>query len=233
MMSRSMLAIPVTTLALGALLTGCGPDGREMQIQALQADKNRLMAENEELSQRLAAAQADADRTSRRALELQAMLDDARRQLAAGRGADLPEGWTGTETFAWTDVAENILFDSGKADLKSTARSELQRVVNDIQTNFGGREVWVIGHTDSDPIRASAKLWKDNLDLSANRGMAVVRELQRMGVDAQRLTAAGQGEHRPKVPNTTAANKAVNRRVQIVAVSVPAQRPMIETTPSQ
>jgi chemotaxis protein MotB len=229
MMSRSMLAVSITTLSLAALLTGCGPDGREMQIQALQADKNRLMMENEDLAQRLADAQADADRTSRRALELQSMLDDARRQLAAGRGSDLPEGWTGTDTFAWTDLAENILFDSGKAELKSTARSELEKVIRTIQSEFAGREIWVVGHTDSDPIRASAKLWKDNLDLSANRAMAVVREMQRLGVDAQRLTAAGQGEHHPKAPNTTRANKAINRRVQIIAVTVP-RSPMTEST---
>lgn len=228
------------TLALGLLSAlglfgaiGCGPDNRAMQIQALQEDKDRLEAENADLRSRLAAAMRDADEARRRALQLQAMLDDANSRLAQ-RPASLPPEWEGTDRVAWIDIAENILFDSGKIDLKSTARSKLQEVVSTIrnQPTWAGREVWVIGHTDNEPIRVSK--WKDNLDLSVNRGAAVVRELWKMGLDRERLVAAGQGEYKPRVPNSSRSNMSQNRRITILTVDVPppgtGARPMREDT---
>lgn len=204
----------------GILLgSGCGPDAKDMQIQKLQEDVDRLAAERDDLQNRLMVAQNDAAGAKNRALELQRLLDEARRQLAERDTEPLPEGWVGTRDFAWIDVAENILFDSGKADLKPAGRTRLQEIVQTIRSQFPGRTVWVIGHTDTDPIRYSK--WKDNLELSCNRGLTVVRELYRMGIDPSRLVAAGQGEHNPKAPNTTRAGKALNRRVQIAAVRYP------------
>lgn len=223
---RTGRAIATWMVALGcvALFAGCGPDSKDMQIQKLQEDKNRLQAENADLQSRLASAMQDAQRSRDRALQLQQMLDDARRQIAErGSAPNLPPGWEGTETFAWTEIQEDILFDSGKAELKATGRTKLREAAQTIQTTpeFLGREVWVIGHTDNDPIRVTKNLWKDNLDLSCNRAMTVVRELRALGLDPQRLVAAGQGEYKPKAPNTSKANKALNRRVQIVTVQMP------------
>lgn len=214
--------------------SGCGPDAKDMQIQKLQEDVDRLTAERDDLQNRLAVAQNDAVAAKNRALELQRLLDEARRQLAEKGTEALPEGWEGTRDFAWIDVAENILFDSGKADLKSAGRARLQEIVRTIQSEFPGRTVWVIGHTDTDPIKYSK--WKDNLELSCNRGMTVVRELYRMGIEPSRLVAGGQGEHNPKAPNTTRAGKAQNRRVQIAAVRYPAAGvrppPVMEEVPA-
>jgi flagellar motor protein MotB len=220
---RGISIIVVAFLSVTWIM-GCGPSAAEMQIQKLQEDVDALTARNNELASQLADAQRNADMAGRRALELQKLLDEAKRALAERREApapDLPEGWTGTKDIAWTDIADDILFDSGRADLKSQGRTKLSEVARTIQATFGDRAIWVIGHTDNEPIVHSATLWKDNLDLSANRAMTVVREFYKLGIDARRLVAGGQGEHNPKAPNASKGTKALNRRVQVVAVRVP------------
>lgn len=216
--SRRWVVPAVGALAM-LLASGC-TDAKDMQIQALQEELDACKREKADLETRLASATSELDNARRRALQLQDMLDEANRKLAErGPASQLPEGWTGTENIAWMDIQAEILFDSGKADLKPAGRSSLSRVISDINTNFAGREIWVIGHTDTDPIKFSK--WKDNLELSLARGATVARELVRMGLEPARVVAAGQGEHNPVAPNDTKANKARNRRVQIVAVQRP------------
>ncbi len=191
------------------LIVGCGPGAKDQQIQALQEENSRLRAENADLRSRLAQALAERD-------QARAALAQLQRQPVAPQATGR---WQEFEGIAWTDIAENILFDSGKANVKPQGLAELQSVLNELKQNWPDRQVWIVGHTDTDPIKHSK--WADNLELSVERGAAVFRQLQKMGIDPTRMVAAGQGEWAPKVPNTTAANKQLNRRVQIIAVRVP------------
>ncbi len=67
----------------------------------------------------------------------------------------------------------------------------------------------IAGHTDSDGSEAY------NLKLSQSRVDTVKKELISKHIEASRLVAKGYGETKPLVPNTTRANKARNRRVEI------------------
>jgi chemotaxis protein MotB len=106
-------------------------------------------------------------------------------------------------------------FPPGRTELSSSARlaildlaSELARVPNLVR---------VEGHTDDVPIRTAE--FMSNWDLSAARATRVVRLLiEDGGLDPARLAAAGYAEHRPRQPNTTAAARARNRRVDIVVL---------------
>lgn len=223
MNARSRLSAAVIGAIAVFAVSGC-TDAKDMQIQALQEELENCKKDKADLEARLASCMSDAENARRRALQLQDMLDEARRQLAERpaqpSGPVMPEGWQGNQNIAWTDIQAEILFDSGKADLKGSGRSALDRVMSDIRSNFANREIWIIGHTDTDPIKFSK--WKDNLELSLARGAVVARELTKQGLDPARVVAAGQGEHNPVAPNDTKANKARNRRVQIVAVVRPA-----------
>jgi chemotaxis protein MotB len=77
-----------------------------------------------------------------------------------------------------------------------------------------GKQIRIEGHTDTDPINTPR--FPDNQELSTARANSVWRVLVNdVGVNPKILSATGYGEYRPKVPNTTAANKAQNRRVDI------------------
>lgn len=57
--------------------------------------------------------------------------------------------------------------------------------------------------------------WDVNLTLSRRRSRAVRQALIANGVPAARITAVGWSEEHPKLPNTSAANRAANRRAEI------------------
>jgi len=74
----------------------------------------------------------------------------------------------------------------------------------------------VEGHTDDDPYRGQSQV-RDNWDLSVMRATNVVKILTtNASLDPKRITAAGRGEFVPLVANDSPANKAVNRRTEII-----------------
>lgn len=217
-MSRSVGVLLALTAVV--LLPAC-ESGKDMQIDELQGRVHALEIQRDGLDSRLAAARNAADQAGQTALSIQQQLDEARRQISMmeNRPTNLPEGWEGTGQIAWVQLEGDLLFDSGKAKLKKGAEEVVTAVAGQIKENFPNRLIFVIGHTDSDPIKVTAHLWNHNLDLSVNRAMTVALELQKLGIDAQRIVAAGQGEHNPRVPNDTKRNKSQNRRVEIVALA--------------
>jgi len=216
-----VIAVLVALMAI-VMLPACD-SAKDMQISELQRQVNDLMAERDGYESRLGEALNAGDKARQMALDIQQQLDECRRQLAAGEAvsAELPSGWEGTDRIAWIDIGSDILFDSGKASLKKGAAETIADVAATIRGQFGGRQVWVVGHTDTDPIKRTKHLWSDNLDLSLNRAATVGREFYRLGLDPEKVFVAGQGEHQPKAPNDTKENKAMNRRVEIIAVETP------------
>ncbi|MBU0639529.1 MAG: OmpA family protein [Planctomycetes bacterium] len=218
-MQRNLRSISVLLALTAVILLPACESGKDMQIAELQQQVDDLRFQRSDLESRLAAALNGGDQARQMALSLQQQLDEARRQLAEGEAqpGNLPEGWEGTGQIAWVPLAGDLLFDSGKAKLKAGGAETVAAVARQINESFPNRQIFVIGHTDTDPIKVTKNLWDDNLDLSANRAMTVARELQKLGVDASRIIAGGQGEYNPRAPNDE-ANKAQNRRVEIIAV---------------
>ena len=111
-------------------------------------------------------------------------------------------------------LQNTILFDSGKATLKSTTSKELDQIVSVIKQKYASKDIDVVGHTDTDPIQKSS--WKDNWELSAQRALSVTRYLVEHGIPDKQIRADGCGSARPVASNATAEGKARNRRVEIV-----------------
>ncbi len=93
-----------------------------------------------------------------------------------------------------------------------TIQPEYTAVLDDIAEDIiaNGLVVQISGHADSDYTP------EYNQTLSENRAMAVYDYLVDHGVSPSSLSTIGYGEDRPAVPNTSAANKALNRRVEFV-----------------
>ena len=109
---------------------------------------------------------------------------------------------------------DEILFDSGKADIRKTAYSVLDRVSNVLNNQVGNRNIAIEGHTDDQPIKKSS--WKSNWELSTQRAISVLHYLvDNSSIDPSRLSAVGYGEYRPVTSNTTAKGREQNRRVEI------------------
>ncbi|MHC4638287.1 MAG: OmpA/MotB family protein [Planctomycetota bacterium] len=111
-------------------------------------------------------------------------------------------------------LQNSILFNSGKAVLKNKSSSELNQIQSVLQSQYVGKMVDVVGHTDSDPIKKSK--WKDNWELSSQRSLTVTRYLIKGGIPEDRIRAVGRGASQPVASNSTASGKAANRRVEIV-----------------
>jgi chemotaxis protein MotB len=79
------------------------------------------------------------------------------------------------------------------------------------------RVIKIEGNTDDVPI--ATPLYPTNWELSTSRAVAVTRHLSEYdGIAPDRLAAIGFAEWHPVVPNTSAANRLINRRVDIVVL---------------
>lgn len=111
-------------------------------------------------------------------------------------------------------LSDDVLFAPGKAQVKDSAHTVLDKVSRIIKREVPGKDIGVSGHTDNTPIKHSK--WKSNWELSTTRATNVLHYMVRKGVSPKKLSATGYGEHRPVASNTTASGKAKNRRVEIV-----------------
>jgi len=203
-------------LALSCLLVLSGCTNWKKKYEALLVEHENLKgllererSEKGQLAQRISEDQQTIEELQRQIEQLHKSPADA---SGFGPGYDVKfDAAAGTITVT---LPNTILFDSGKATLKKATIAELDHILSVLKEKYAGREIEVIGHTDTDPIRKSP--WKDNWELSAQRALTVARYLIRNGIPEEKVKAAGCGPARPVAPNTTAAGKAKNRRVEIV-----------------
>jgi len=206
---RSAMALGIT-MSLFAI--GC--DDPKAQIALLEDDLSASQQDLAAAQQELQAALAERDRlngdlasTKQKNADLQAKLNQQ---------PEVPAEWNAVPGGAMTSIPGELLFNSGKADLRSSGRSKLSQVARVLQERFPGRDIYVFGHTDGQPIKKSR--WKDNYELSCGRALVVVRYLKGQSVEASRLVACGWGENRPTASNSTASGRSKNRRVEIFAM---------------
>ena len=112
---------------------------------------------------------------------------------------------------------DNVLFDSGSAEIKPESLEILKSVAELLnREEFSSRQIKVEGHTDSDPILRSSK-FPTNWELSSARATNVLRYLVEVeGIEGIRISSSGYSYYRAILPNDTPENKAKNRRVDIV-----------------
>ncbi len=103
----------------------------------------------------------------------------------------------------------DVLFNTNKAEVKPGGMRNVQKLA-DYLNQYPQERVLIEGYTDS---TGSESL---NQSLSERRADAVRHALSGMGVSSDRIDTRGYGESYPIVGNDTAANRQMNRRVEIV-----------------
>ena len=103
----------------------------------------------------------------------------------------------------------DVLFDIGKANLRSPAREALAKL-SGIVLNYPELKLNVEGHTDN--IGAE----DFNMKLSEKRASSVREYLVAQGLTGDAITASGLGEADPVADNKTATGRQKNRRVEII-----------------
>ncbi|WP_312046845.1 DotU family type VI secretion system protein [Erwinia sp.] len=109
------------------------------------------------------------------------------------------------------------LFTSASTTVRGRYEEVLDRIAQ-AMNNVSGR-ILVIGYSDNVPIRSAR--FASNYELSLARAKSVQERLQQTLSQPARVKAEGRGETNPLVPNTTAANRARNRRVDITLLVSP------------
>jgi chemotaxis protein MotB len=110
-------------------------------------------------------------------------------------------------------LPNDVLFDSGKTNIKSDGQTALARVAQVLAT-IPDRKFLVAGNTDNVPIHISH--FPSNWELSTARAVEVTKFLVANGMKPEVLAAAGYGEFAPVGPNDTPDHRAQNRRIEIV-----------------
>ena len=118
-----------------------------------------------------------------------------------------------TEKGLKVTILENVLFDSGKADVKLESLS-IAKEMSNLLVSASPREITVSGHTDNVPI-ANAQ-FASNWELSTQRAVNFMQVLlQNKELQPGKFSAVGYGEYRSIAPNDTQEGKAKNRRVEV------------------
>jgi chemotaxis protein MotB len=108
------------------------------------------------------------------------------------------------------EIAENILFDSGKSKLKAegiAALTELAPLLARVERDFQ-----VTGHTDN--VGTEAYNWR----LSLDRALSVLQQMIDAGYPSARLSSAGYAYYQPVASNDSPEGRQLNRRVELVLV---------------
>ncbi|MBF0245974.1 MAG: OmpA family protein, partial [Planctomycetes bacterium] len=187
----------------------------ELTDANLNLNKRCLALDKQLKEQNLSEGASQAISTLDGALEnqLKTMLDSLTDALKEDGDLEVIQ----TKSGGTIRIPEKILFRPGEAKLSDSGLKVLDRVSH-ILKNYPDQTIRIDGHTDSDPIRRTAKQHSSNWDLSAKRAVSVTEHLTRKGeLDSDRVYLAAFSFHRPLDPK----NKTLNRRVEITILNNP------------
>lgn len=113
-------------------------------------------------------------------------------------------------------ILDDILFDSGKANVRSSD-VQLAREISQLLVMNPPRNVVVSGHTDNVPIKNAQ--FDSNWHLSVMRAVNFMKILlENDQLDPKLFSAKGFGEFKPVASNNTASGRQKNRRVEILVL---------------
>jgi outer membrane protein OmpA-like peptidoglycan-associated protein len=178
---------------------------READAAKGQVETARAEGAEQKVAANLARSEADAARVAAASSEQQAA--ELQRQIDVLQARPTDHGLVLT--------LGDVLFTSGRADLKPGATGNLSKLVAFLD-KYPDRSVAIQGYTDS--------VGSDdyNQGLSERRANSVKSYLVGQGIGSMRLSASGKGRSEPVADNDSAAGRQQNRRVEVTISNPPA-----------
>jgi outer membrane protein OmpA-like peptidoglycan-associated protein len=174
---------------------------QQILLTARESEANRAVAQAR-------TAQAEAERARNEALNAQSQMTQAQAE-SQRLAAQLEELEASQTSRGIVLTLDDVLFDTGKADLKPGSQRALDQIAAFLSEN-PERKVQIEGFTDS---QGSDDF---NQQLSQNRADAVATAIIRRGVAADRVRALGYGEEFPVASNSSPGSRQLNRRVEVI-----------------
>jgi chemotaxis protein MotB len=213
--------LTVENSALKAEASGLAKDKAELE-QLLKASSDTLSRNVSELRQKVAALE-DENRLLQMAREEKVReVSGTYEQLLQNMKSEIAQGQVTISELKGkltVNMEAAILFDSGRADIKTDGLVILMKMVDTLK-GVKDKAIRIEGHTDNVTISgALARTFPTNWELSAARAINVARYLQQQGLDPAVLSAAAFSEYKPVADNATKEGRAKNRRIEITLVA--------------
>lgn len=229
----------------GFLMTSCVS---KKKFQALEEEKNELSSQLAEVQQDVKMLKEQNEEIKEEKMQLDKNLTEVKTELSETkvqvdeletRAAKLEQYEAAvTEAFAdinsamqnsdkrlteiedmlYLDLEDSVNYQTASAVVGPEDKAALNEIAEMLKANPKLHLV-IEGHADVRSINTGR--YNDNWDLSVDRAVRVVRELVKMGVDPNQLTAAGRAEYMPAVESDNPRDPAVmkaNRRTEFMVV---------------
>lgn len=180
---------------------------RERDIARLKKETNARSFELGKLRTQLANVEAAERAAQQRAIVYRSITQKLQSQIDAGNLSI-----TTRDGRMVLQLPNDILFDTGRTDVKAMAKLTLMAIA-DVMKSMPGRQFQVAGHTDNVPIHNGQ--FPSNWELSSGRALNVLHFLVKEGVPGGALSAAGYSEIDPVASNASPEGRKSNRRTEI------------------
>ncbi|WP_317191353.1 OmpA family protein [Hymenobacter guriensis] len=190
---------------------------REAELGELETTLKRSKADIDKLNTDLKVREVRVQELEKALVEKDKAVNDLRTSVA-----NALRGFQGSELQVkmkdgkvYVSLSEQLLFKSGSTKVDPKGQEALKKLAAVLQEQKDVNVV-VEGHTDNVPILKGTAGMQDNWDLSVLRATEIARLLSTNGVAPERVTASGRAQYVPVSANDTPANKALNRRTEII-----------------
>ncbi len=214
-MMRTKIMTVLAGLVVGFSMVGCNSN-LQTENDLLKKENEELRAQYKEASNALQSADDDLSRATDNlrsqeeiSAELQAALDTRPETISVFENINGVDVSLRDKDLALT-VASDLLFNSGSATLKKSAKSTLGNVATALNSTYPDQSIVIMGYTDTDKITKSN--FKSNWHLAFDRAWSVRDYLVSKGVSQNRISIESWGPTKPL------ATKSASRRVDIVVV---------------
>jgi len=207
-MTQDRDALALKNSALKTSLDSVSTAAATLQTQnaSLESHAKEMEATSDQLATQLKEQQAQ---TAEVHATYESMMSRLQGELSSGK-VEVQQLRDGISV----NMAQDILFKSGSAELDKTGRDLLLKVAEEFKASK--YQVVVTGHTDNQKIGPGlASRYPTNWELGGARAARIVRLFEESGLEKGRLAAVSFSDSRPRESNDTPAGRAKNRRIEI------------------